>query len=102
MPRMRVDFRPIASTVPARLVVGDRVAAAERAVEDDRQRGEQVGEDALRGEADRDAADAETGDQPGDVDPEIVEHDAPARSRTATNVTSRRISPIALTSASPE
>ena len=51
----------------------DRVAAAERLVEDDRKRREQVGEDALGGEADGDAADAEAGDQAGDVDAEIVE-----------------------------
>ena len=44
-------------------VEADRVAAAERAVEHDRQRGEQVGENALRGKADGDAADAEPGDQ---------------------------------------
>ena len=41
------------------LVVADRVAALERLVEQDRERREQVGEDALRGEADGDAADAE-------------------------------------------
>ena len=46
----------------------DRVAAPERPVEDDRERREQVREDALRGEADGDAADAEAGDQGGDVD----------------------------------
>ena len=56
-------FRPIASTVPLELVIGDRVAAAERAVEDDRERGEQIREDALRRETDRDAADAETRDE---------------------------------------
>ena len=39
------------------------------------ERREQIVEDALRGEADGDAADAEAGDQAGDVDAEIVEHD---------------------------
>ncbi len=53
----------------------DRVAAAERPVEQDRERREQVGEDALCRKADRDAADTEARDQPGDIDPEIVEHD---------------------------
>ena len=41
--------------------VADRVAAAEGAVEHDRQGGEQVGEDALRRQADGDAADAQAG-----------------------------------------
>ena len=58
-----------------RIAEADRVAAAERPVEDDRERREQVGEDALGGEADGDAADAEAGDQAGDVDAEIVEDD---------------------------
>ena len=58
------------SRVPA-----DRIAAAERPVEQDGERGEEIGENALRGEADGDAANAEARDQPGDVDPEIVEHD---------------------------
>src|SRR5437660_155904 len=49
-------------------VVADRVAALERLVEHDRQRREQIGENALRGEADGDAADAEPGDERGDVD----------------------------------
>src|SRR3546814_11941026 len=44
-------------------IIFDRLADAERPVEDDRERSEEVGEDALRGEADRDAADAEAGDQ---------------------------------------
>jgi hypothetical protein len=57
------------------LVVADNVADAERAVEDDRQRREQVGEHALRRQADRDAADAEARDQAGHVHPDIVEHD---------------------------
>src|SRR5690606_17899692 len=56
-------------------LVGDGVADAERLVEDDRERGEQVGEDALRGKPDGDAADAEPGDQRGDVDAEVVQHD---------------------------
>ena len=75
--RSRVVLRPIRSTVPVvpGAAVADRVAAAERPVEHDRQRGEQVGENALRGEADGDAADAEAGDQRGDVDAEIVEDD---------------------------
>ena len=69
-------MRPIRSTVPGDVgAVADRVAAAERPVEHDRQGGEQVGENALRGKADGDAADAEAGDQRGDVDPEIVEDD---------------------------
>ena len=71
--RSRVVLRPIRSTVPVRLVVADRVAALERLVEQDRERREQVGENALRGEADGDAADAEAGDQRGDVHAEIVE-----------------------------
>ena len=54
-------------------VVADRVALLERLVEQDRERREQVGEDALRGEADGDAADAEAGDERGDVHAEIVE-----------------------------
>src|SRR3546814_3215388 len=56
-------------------IIFDRLADAERPVEDDRERSEEVGEDALRGEADRDAADAEAGDQAGDVDSHIVEDD---------------------------
>ena len=56
-------------------VIADRVAAAERLVEQNRERGEQVGENALRGQADGDAADPEPGNQRGDVDPEIVEDD---------------------------
>ena len=56
-------------------VPADRIAAPERLVEQDRERREQIRENALRGEADGDAADAEPGDQAGDVDPEIVEHD---------------------------
>ena len=65
------------------VAVADRVAAAERPVEHDRQRREQVGENALRGEADGDAADAEPGDQRGDVDAEIVEDDDDRDARTA-------------------
>ena len=57
------------------LVELDGVAALEWLVEQDRERGEQVGEDALSGEADRDAADPEARDQRGDVDAEIVEDD---------------------------
>lgn len=55
--------------------VADLVAAAERSVEDDCKRGEEVAENALRGEADGNATDAQAGDQSGDVDAEIVEHD---------------------------
>ena len=80
--RSRVVLRPIRSTVPVRLVELDRVAAPERLVEQDRERREQVRENALRGEADRDAADAEAGDQRGDVDAEIVEDEDDRRSRT--------------------
>ena len=72
---MRVDLRPISSTWPLISLELDRIAAPERPVEDDRQRREQILEDALRGEADGDAADAEAGDQAGDVDAQIVEHD---------------------------
>ena len=71
--RSRVVLRPIRSTVPVLLVVADRVALLERLVEQDRERREQVREDALRGKADGDAADAEAGDQRGDVHAEIVE-----------------------------
>ncbi len=73
-PRMRVDLRPICSTAPSLRAELDVVADAEGPVEDDRERREQVGEDALRGEADGDAADAEAGDEAGDVDAEIAEH----------------------------
>src|SRR3546814_14512560 len=45
------------------VAVADLIALAERPIEDDRQCGEQIGEDALRGEADRDAADAEPRDE---------------------------------------
>ena len=76
------------------LVEADRVAAAERLVEDDRERREQVREDALGGEADGDAADAEAGDQAGDVDAEIVE-DEDDRDANKATVTSRRMMPIA-------
>ena len=63
-------------------VPADLIAAAERLVEHDRQRREQIGENALGGEADGDAADAEAGDQAGDVDAEIVEDRRRSRSRT--------------------
>ena len=49
------------------------VADRERAVEHDRERGEQVAEDALRRKRDRDPADAQRGDQRRDLHPEIVE-----------------------------
>src|SRR3546814_1067627 len=89
---------------PRRIVVFDRLSDAERPVEDDRERGEKVGKDALRGETDRDAADAEPGDEAGDIDPHIVEDDdrrdreqrdadqqtdAPHRDRQSTRLNSR-------------
>src|SRR3546814_19714856 len=55
------------------LVESDRIAAAEGPIEDDRKGGEQIGEDALRGQADGDAANAKPRDEAGDVDAEIVE-----------------------------
>ena len=57
------------------LIEADRVALAKGFVEEDGERREQVGENALRGKADGDAADSEARDQRGDVDPEIVEND---------------------------
>ena len=77
--------------------VADRVAAAERLVEQDRQRGEEVGEDALRGQADGDAADAEAGDQGGDVDPRLSRMTTIASAKSAT-LTSTRMIAIALPS----
>ena len=61
--RMRVVLSPMCSTVPVIVIDADRVADVERLVEDDRQRGEEVAEDVLHGERDRDAADAERRDQ---------------------------------------
>src|SRR3546814_4359288 len=58
------------------LVESDRIAAAEGPIEDDRKGGEQIGEDALRGQADGDATHAKTRDEAGDVDAEIVEDEA--------------------------
>src|SRR3546814_9617350 len=56
-------------------VIFDRLADAERPVEDDRERGEEIRKNALRGKADRDTAATETRHQPGDLDPHIVEND---------------------------
>ena len=56
-------------------VIGDRVAPAERLVEDDRDGREQVGKNALCGKADGDTADAKTCNQARDVHAQIVEDD---------------------------
>ena len=58
----------------AEIVERDRVTALERLVENDRQRREQVGKYSLRGQPDGDAAHTQPGNQPGDVDADIVEH----------------------------
>ncbi len=71
---MRVDLRPIRSTTSRAFAEVDRLANPEGLVEDDRERGEEVREDALRCEADGNAANAEAGNQASDVDAEIVEH----------------------------
>src|SRR3546814_2427271 len=68
----RADMRALEADAldrPRRIVVFDRLSDAERPVDDDRERGETVGKDALRGETDRDAADAEPGDEAGDRKP---------------------------------
>ena len=67
----RLDADPLDR---ARLVAdGHEIADHERLVQHDRERREQVAQDVLGGERDRDAADAEPGDQRGDVEPEVVE-----------------------------
>ena len=70
MLRTRVVLRPMCSTTPVTSLDADRVADVERLVEHDRQRGEEVAEDVLDRERDRDAADAEAGDERRDVDAE--------------------------------
>ena len=73
--RIRVDLRPIFSTVPevwSQRIESPRRNGLSKMID---KRREQVVENALGGEADGDAADAEAGDQAGDVDAEIVEHD---------------------------
>src|SRR3546814_11740424 len=55
------------------LVESDRIAAAAGPIEDDRKGGEQTGEDALRGQADGDSANAKPSAEAGVVYAEIVE-----------------------------
>ena len=52
----------------------DRVADLERLVENDGKRREQIAEHALGCERHGDTADAETGDQGGDVEAQVLEH----------------------------
>ena len=54
------------------VVHGDRVADDERLVEHDRERREQVGEDVLQRERDRDAADAESGEDAAGLEAEVL------------------------------
>src|SRR5580693_2248797 len=56
-------------------VQAQAVADDEGLVQSDRQRGEQIAEDVLQGERHCHAADAEAGEQGGDVDAEIAERD---------------------------
>jgi hypothetical protein len=51
----------------------DAVSDEERLVEGDGERREEILQHFLRGEGHRDAADAEAGDEPGDLDPEVVQ-----------------------------
>ena len=71
--RRRVLLMPMYSTVPLNVVDGQAIADHERPVERDRQRREQIAEHVLGGERDRDAADAEAGEQRLDLDAEVVE-----------------------------
>ena len=71
--RMRVLLRPIFSTVPVVVPKRDRVAAAERLVEDDRERREQVARRCPGRRGRWRCRRCRGRRQAGDVDPEIVE-----------------------------
>ncbi len=73
--RRRVVLMPMRSTVPENVSMLQEIADDERLVERDRQRGEQIAEDVLQRQCDRDAADAEAREQRRDVDAEILERD---------------------------
>ena len=61
--RMRVERRPMSSTVPVAVAEAAEVADADRLVGDQREAAEEVLERLLRRQRDREAADAETGHQ---------------------------------------
>ena len=80
--RMRVERRPISSTTPVRPSrKRQRSPDAHRLVGDDADAAEHVLDRLLRGERDRDAADAEPGDEAGDVEADVLEqqHDGEQR-----------------------
>ncbi len=73
MERMRVVFRPMFSTVPEKLSTTTKSSDLEGFVEHDGQAGEQVAQNVLQGQAHRNAAHAQTGQQGGDVEAEVIE-----------------------------
>ena len=73
--RSRVVLMPMCSTVPVNVSIVKRIADDEGLVQRDRQRGEQIAEHVLQSQRHRDAADAQAGEQRGDVDAEVLERD---------------------------
>ena len=79
--RSRVTRRPTASTVPAGGADVDGVADAVLVLEDHEDAAQEVLDEALRAEAERDADDAGAGDQRRDVVAELGDHHEQRRSR---------------------
>ena len=96
--RSRVVLRPIRSIVPVVWSYSDGVAALERLVEQDRERREQVGENALRRKADGDAADAEAATSAVTLTPRLSRMTMIAIANKAT-LTSTRMTASALPTA---
>ena len=71
--RMRVERRPISSTVPTCTELQE-VSHAHRLVEDERQAADDVLQSLLRGQRNGDAANAESCERCCGVDPEVTEH----------------------------
>ena len=72
--RMRVERIPIRLDGPEHVLHLHEVADAERLIDPDGDRAEQVLDGLLRGERERDAADAEAGEEARHLEPELVQH----------------------------
>ena len=72
--RMRVERRPMCSTVPSIVPILQEVADPDGLIEDERRTGDDVLERLLRGQRDGDAADAEAGEDRRRIDAEVPQH----------------------------